>query len=230
MNKQKNHLSKNKGFTLVELIIVLVILAILAAILVPTLIGYIREAKIKRYLPNAQACKDAAQAAFAEQYALNGDAPAGTPVISGAKENSGENNSNNDDQDVSNTEFAKEIIRLAGVNPEPYLFMVAVGSNAGKKGTEAYTPDIAYEKYTIYYCVYMEQKDTLPLYYYNNEWSTRNPRQNGMTEIFDSYNVVKSGPLKGKRMQYYVISNKTGKSVKGSLWDYLKKNIYNEYK
>ena len=89
MNKQKNHPSKNKGFTLVELIVVLVILAILAAILVPTLIGYIREAKVKRYLPNAQACREAAQAAFVEQYALNGDAPAGTPVISGAGETSG---------------------------------------------------------------------------------------------------------------------------------------------
>ncbi|MCR5389351.1 MAG: type II secretion system GspH family protein [Lachnospiraceae bacterium] len=227
MNKQKNHLSKNRGFTLVELIVVLVILAILAAILVPTLIGYIREAKIKRYLPNAQACREAAQAAFVEQYALNGDVPAGTPVISGAGETSPENNSNNDDQDVSNTDFAKGIIQTAGVNPEPYLFMVAVGSNAGKKGNNAYTSDEATEKYTIYYCVYLEQQNTPPLYYYNNEWSTKDPHQYG---IFDSYNVVKSGPLKGKRMQYYVISNKTGKSVKGSLWNYLKKDLYNEFK
>ena len=48
MAKNKKHNLTNKGFTLVELIVVLVILAILAAILVPTLTGYIREAKIKR--------------------------------------------------------------------------------------------------------------------------------------------------------------------------------------
>ncbi len=231
MAKNKKHNLTNKGFTLVELIVVLVILAILAAILVPTLTGYIREAKIKRYLPNAQACKEAAQAAFVELYAKNGDQPAGTPVLSGATDVSGENKTNNDDQDVSETDFAKEILRLAGVNnPAPYLFMVAVGSNAGKKGTAAYTPGAAYDKYTIYYCLYMETKDTLPLYYYNNEWSTRNPRQDGLTKLFDDYNVVQTGPLKGKRLQYYVISNGTDLSVQGSLWNWIKKDIYNSYK
>ena len=38
----------NKGFTLVELIVVLVILAILAAILVPTLLGYIERARSEK--------------------------------------------------------------------------------------------------------------------------------------------------------------------------------------
>ena len=38
-------LKDKKGFTLVELIVVLVILAILAALLVPSLTGYINRAK-----------------------------------------------------------------------------------------------------------------------------------------------------------------------------------------
>ena len=223
MTKKNTHYLTNKGFTLVELIVVLVILAILAAILVPTLLGYINEAKIKRYLPNAQACKDAAQAAFVEQYATNGDLPVGTPVVSGAGVKS---TSGNEDQDISNTAFAESILKYAGVtgDNQPYLFMVAVGSNAATKGS--YTATSAYDKYTIFYCVYMETKDTMPLYYYNNEWSITNPRQKGIKEIFDSNNIVVSGPLKGKRLQYYVISNKTGKSVTGSLWTWLKEDIY----
>lgn len=38
-------MKNKKGFTLVEIIVVLVILAILAAIAVPSVIGYVNEAK-----------------------------------------------------------------------------------------------------------------------------------------------------------------------------------------
>jgi len=38
-----------KGFTLVEIIVVLVILAILAAIAVPSVLGYVEEAKKEKY-------------------------------------------------------------------------------------------------------------------------------------------------------------------------------------
>ena len=39
-----------KGFTLVEIIVVLVILAILAAIAVPSVLGYVEEAKKEKYI------------------------------------------------------------------------------------------------------------------------------------------------------------------------------------
>ena len=41
-----------KGFTLVEIIVVLVILAILAAIAVPSVLGYVEEAKKRGALNN----------------------------------------------------------------------------------------------------------------------------------------------------------------------------------
>lgn len=64
-------LSKNKGFTLVELIVVLVILAILAAILVPTLLGYIDRARSEKDFATAQSIRVAAQAEADEIYGKN---------------------------------------------------------------------------------------------------------------------------------------------------------------
>ena len=61
-------LSKNKGFTLVELIVVLVILAILAAILVPTLLGYIDKARSEKDFATAQSVRVATQAEIDELY------------------------------------------------------------------------------------------------------------------------------------------------------------------
>lgn len=60
---------RNKGFTLVELIVVLVILAILAAILVPALLGYIDRAKQQQYIIEAKNLMTATQAGIAEAYA-----------------------------------------------------------------------------------------------------------------------------------------------------------------
>lgn len=71
MKKFKND---NKGFTLVELIVVLVILAILAAILVPALLGYIDEAKQKQIVLEGKSVYTAAQAVASEMYAKN-DSP-----------------------------------------------------------------------------------------------------------------------------------------------------------
>lgn len=65
----------NKGFTLVELIVVLVILAILAAVLVPALLGYIDKAKAKKDMNAAETAYVAAQAVYSEWYGtgVNGD-------------------------------------------------------------------------------------------------------------------------------------------------------------
>lgn len=62
----KNKLKNRKGFTLVELIIVMVILAILAAALIPTLMSYIKDAKNSASLATTRAYYTAAQAVASE--------------------------------------------------------------------------------------------------------------------------------------------------------------------
>lgn len=65
----KINLKKNKkGFTLVEVIVVLVILAILAAVLIPSLIGYIDKANEKQIISEAREAYTAAQVAISEVY------------------------------------------------------------------------------------------------------------------------------------------------------------------
>ena len=60
---------KSSGFTLVELIVVLVILATLAALLVPSLTGYIDKARQNAVIAKARAVLVASQTVVTEAYA-----------------------------------------------------------------------------------------------------------------------------------------------------------------
>lgn len=59
----------NAGFTLVEMIVVMLILTLLAAILIPGLMGWIDEAKGKQYVLSARSVYMAVQAIESEKYA-----------------------------------------------------------------------------------------------------------------------------------------------------------------
>lgn len=67
--------SNKKGFTLVEIIVVLVILAILAAIAVPSVLGYVNEAKEERYIQEAHSIYVVIQTEEAKSEALGETTP-----------------------------------------------------------------------------------------------------------------------------------------------------------
>ncbi|MBC3899891.1 prepilin-type N-terminal cleavage/methylation domain-containing protein [Acetobacterium malicum] len=70
-----------KGFTLVEIIVVLVILAILAAFTIPSMLGFIGEAKKKAALAEQREVYVAAQAIITEHVAKEGKAAAMTVAV-----------------------------------------------------------------------------------------------------------------------------------------------------
>ena len=65
-------LKDKKGFTLVELIVVLVILAILAALLIPTLTGYIDKANKEKVVSETRMVAMAVQTELSEAYGQAG--------------------------------------------------------------------------------------------------------------------------------------------------------------
>lgn len=67
--------SNKKGFTLVEIIVVLVILAILTAIAVPSVLGYVNEAKEERYIQEAHSIYVVIQTEEAKSEALGETTP-----------------------------------------------------------------------------------------------------------------------------------------------------------
>lgn len=60
---------KIKGFTLIELIVVIAIIGVLAAILVPSMIGYLNQARAAKLNANARIAYSAAQATLSDNLA-----------------------------------------------------------------------------------------------------------------------------------------------------------------
>ncbi len=68
-----NKLKESKGFTMMEIIVVLVIIGILAAVSIPSMIGFINDAKGKAYMGDARIGMVAAQTILTEKKASDSE-------------------------------------------------------------------------------------------------------------------------------------------------------------
>ena len=217
---------ENKGFTLVELIVVLVILAILAAILVPALLGYIDKARERKDINTAKAYLDAAQSMMVELYGKGGGAangcviPENKPYVEVKDDAKG-------DVDARRSKFAQDVFNLVGEENPPYLFMFAMGN---AKSNPTYRAS-RHDQYTVFYALYMRDKESVPLYYYAGEWTKQNPSVDslGNNKIVDN-NKTNKYTYNGKTvyLQYYVLSygpfknDGTPKETVNSMWVWIK--------
>lgn len=115
---QQKRRSKKGGFTLVELIVVLVILAILAALLIPSLTGYIDRAKEKNVIAETRQVVMAAQTLYDEAYGNSDTAPT---------------------FDKTNDIKYEDVAKLAEVKGTIEEITMGTGKNANKIGTVKYT-------------------------------------------------------------------------------------------
>lgn len=128
------------GFTLVELIVVLVILGVLAAFAVPALTGYIDSAKEKQAVSEAQACVMTATRQGAQKYALVQNASvAGNAENAAALTNWAGTLTNEvptvTGGDVALTEGSGQYLLHVNDPPEGNTTPVGISSDAGVKGT-----------------------------------------------------------------------------------------------
>ena len=128
------------GFTLVELIVVLVILGVLAAFAVPALTGYIDSAKEKQAVSEAQACVMTATRQGAQNYALVQNASvAGNAENAAALTNWAGTLTNEvptvTGGDVALTEGSGQYLLHVNNPPAGNIATTTIAADAGVKGT-----------------------------------------------------------------------------------------------
>ena len=139
MTGLKRILRSRRGFTLVELVVVLVIVGITASFAVPALTGYIDNAKEKQAVSETQACVETVTRIAAQKYALvqnasiTGKSDGSNALTSWAGEL--QNEAPTVTGDVALTEGSGQYLLHVNTPPAGSIKPVGISSDAGVKGT-----------------------------------------------------------------------------------------------
>ena len=162
-NAMKTHTSDNKGFTLVEFIVVMVILAILAAIIIPLALSHIDDAKKEQEFLDAKSFMTAIQTELMNSYSefITGDADSeifGTTHIMA---------DSSDDVDLRTSKFASKVLNKTDI-PNPYMLLFYT------KAVQTYDNNTEglYDGFDVISIVYWPTEDRFPIFYNfdNSSW------------------------------------------------------------
>ena len=155
--------NRNSGFTLVEIIVVVVILAILAAMLVPGFVRYLTEGNDEKNYRDAYEIMMSADTEFKNLYASyshNKDNNSIDPDTSGNQSGGG---GKNRDCDMRNKKVSDTILQNVGINKKldyPHCIVIITGdyqTYAADPIGDFYDPVKAYTVYAIIFEQYFER-------------------------------------------------------------------------
>ncbi len=197
--------NRNSGFTLVELIIVLVILAILAALLVPSLLGFLDSARKRQDVVNAEALMRSIQAELSEEYgksvsrfsSMSTDADI---FMYGSDEYKG---------------FIDRVYSKSGVEKDPFLVIFYTYKVDGAD----YATASAEQKHKAFTCVsmvYWREKDSDPIYYdfMHRIWEKGSPYSGDIVKR--GTNAIVSGPMKNEKLRVCILDGTSKRVTSGT--------------
>lgn len=166
---RKAHKSISHGkraFTLVEIIVVLVILAVIAAMLIPALTGYIKQARRAKCYDIAYDARVAAQAVLTELYGQYGD-----PLTDPSRSIPTSDGNNLNWYSGENAQYGDRVLDLMGIDRahQPDILIVGVGYS-GIENTSSHVIMDADVEYTVYYLAYLRDQNSPAVFYVNGEW------------------------------------------------------------
>lgn len=197
-------MKNKKGFTLVELIVVLAILAVLAGLLVPALTEYIDKAKKSKYMLDAKQCMTAFQTEISELYAQGKDIR-----NYDVKKDDGKNG----DISLLKTSQASDVLKL--IDRTPYMLIMGTGEYNEYAGEGK---DIN-KSYTVYFVAYWPTREENPIFFDGTSWTNKYPWVEHKLG-----NGNNSFPVNGEnvKMQFYFLTAPVKNSNLSKNWDDLK--------
>ena len=193
-------LNKDKGFTLVEMVVVLIILALLAAILTPAMLGYIDQARHESEVDNAKAIYHALQTKLTNLYDqgimpnqdFNGYTNNGTAGFHWRED------------------WTEDILYNSGVKERPYICGFFTGNITEGTGTGNYVGkglSGLKKGYRVYVMVYVEKADSDAVVYYDGTWD-----RTDVKDVMDNGEITLSNGDKIFRSRMCTLYNCTGKT------------------